>query len=48
MVEDGVLKTVDANQVKAKGKRPFTSTWNMKKKSDGTYQARLAARIPTS
>ena len=40
MVEDGVLKAVNANQVKAEGKRPITSTWTMKKKSDGTYRAR--------
>ncbi len=35
MVEDGVLKALDANQVKAEGKRPITSTWTMKKKLDG-------------
>ncbi len=40
----GVLKVVDANQVKAKGKQPITSTWTMKKKLDGTYRARLVAR----
>ncbi len=44
MVKDGVLKAVHANLVKAKGKRPITSTWTIKKKSDGTYLARLVAR----
>ncbi len=44
MVKDGVLKAVHANLVKAKGKRPITSTWIMKTKSDGTYRARLVAR----
>ncbi len=35
MVEDGVLKAVDTNQVKAEGKWPITSTGTMKKKLDG-------------
>ncbi len=39
MVQDGVLKAVDATKVKAEGKRPITSTWAMKKKLDGTYRA---------
>ncbi len=33
-----------ASKVKAEGKRPITSTWTMKKKSDWTYLARLVAR----
>ncbi len=37
MVQDGILKALDANQVKAEGKQPITSTWTMKKKSDSTY-----------
>ncbi len=44
MGEDGVLKVVDANQVKAKGKQPITSTQTVEKKLDSTYKARLVAR----
>ncbi len=44
MGEDGVLKVVDANQVKAKGKQPITFTQTMEKKLDSTYRARLVAR----
>ncbi len=44
MVDDGILKVVDASQVKAEGKQPITSTWYMKKKLDRIYRTCLVAR----
>ncbi len=38
MVEDGVLKAVDTNQVTAEGNQPIASTCTLKKKSDRTYR----------
>jgi hypothetical protein len=43
MIDNEVWKPVPSNQV-PKDAKVLTSTWAMKKKSDGTYRARLNAR----
>ncbi len=44
MVQDRVFQVVDAEEAISQGQKAITSTWTMKKKSDGTYCARLVAR----
>ncbi len=44
IVQHGVFKVVDAKEAISCGQKAITSTWTMKKKSNGTYRARLAAR----
>lgn len=44
MVQDKVLKIVDAKEKISHGKKAITSTWTMKKKSASTYHVQLVAR----
>ncbi len=43
-VQDGVFKVVDAKDAISYGQKAITSTWTMKKKSNGTFCSHLVAR----
>ncbi len=44
MVQDGIFEVVDSRGALPQKQKAITSTWNMKKKSNGTYFAHLVAR----